>query len=737
MGGQLDGGWCARNRTLGKPLAWFLLFECACMQANADLSRELLLHRESIANDLRGDEFLIVPGESLQERVSGELYFLAQHVALRTEYGDFLLGEKARALRAHNPSGNPARSVELLLGENSALVAAARRYLAVGHAEALAKAHYDLFSVLHQPAKAVMRTLFVGDCLGREIQGFLYSACRKRDIELEFVHVGGKTEHLIRESVRGRDHQPYDVIFYSPVTHESIPEFSGAATRAVVPRAALDRAVCSAKAQTIANVEWLRQYFPAPPIFVHNAALMLREYEDDLGVSVFLRAKQRVKRLITLPVRRAASRSFNVLLSEYIASRSNELQLHLLDERSLVDQVGEERLRGVLYDVADLHPTRLGQHLAGLYASVLAACRLRSKKVFVTDLDNTLWEGLIGEGEVAHLHERQRTLKVLRDKGYLLAVSSKNDAKNVRWQGTGLEADDFVAHRINWNPKAGNIRSIAAELNLKLKDFVFIDDSPVERELVQNAIPELTVLDATDPGTWQALGLVGRVAPAPDDMDRTKMYLERKSRTEYLEPATDDPERHRAALAGLGLSAQIARAGSRHVARIAELVNRTNQFNVTGLRVTEAIMGGRVADPLRPILCANVRDRFGDCGLVSAAVLNFGESSVEIEAFVLSCRVFGFGVETALMNAIKRLAIAAGRSAIVARLVVTQHNAPCHSFLSDHGFRLDGDLWCCDALGELADPAWLAVSGVESVVSTTIEQAIAPVSALTGVATGR
>ncbi len=680
------------------------------MATYADLSRELLRHRESIANDFLGDEFLIVPGESLEDRVSGELYFLAHHLGQRAEYSDFLLGEKARALKAHNPSGDVTRNSELLRGERSALVALARRYLVTEHAEALDQAHRELFDSLLAPAAIQMRVLFVGDCLGREIQGFLFAACMKRGIELEFVHVGGKTEHLMREDVRGCDHKEYDLIFYSPVTHESIPEFSRVATRPVVTRRVLNQSVNAAITQTIANVEWLRQFFPAPPILIHNTALMLREYGDELGVRALTRAKQWLKRVLTFPVRRTASSKFNALLAEYVTSQPAERQIHQLDERGLVARVGEAQLRGVLYDVADIHPTRLGQHLAALYASVIAAWQMRSKKVFVTDLDNTLWDGIIGEGAVRQLLDRQLALKALRDKGYLLAVSSKNDASNVRWHGTGLGEGDFVAHRINWKPKAGNIRSIAADLNLKLKDFVFIDDSPSERALVQEGIPELTVLDANEPDTWQALALLGWLTPPPDEMDRTKMYLERKNRTEYLEPAIDDPERHRAALAGLGLSARISSADARSAARVSELVNRTNQFNVTGCRVNEALIRERIRDPLRPVLCASVRDRFGDCGLVSAAVLRLDESSLEIEAFVLSCRVFGFGVETALMNAIKRLAHDARRSAIVARLVVTPHNKPCHNFLRDHGFRLDGERWYCDSFEGLEDPDWLAVS---------------------------
>lgn len=680
------------------------------MQHPTELSRDLRLQRETIAKDFSPPEaFLLVPGERLRERISGELFFLARHLAGDHAFGDFLLGEKARALQACNPQGDPHRAAELLRCERAALLATARRQLPKADIPALEAAHEELFRPLTTPPATRVRLLFIGDCLGREIQGFLYAICRRRGIETELVHLGGKTEFLIRQGVRDYQHRTYDAVFYSPVTHESIPEFSRVVTRPWSRRGVVRAAAQRAAAQAIAVAEWLREVFPAPPIFLHNTALLLRDFEGR-GYGAADRVRQWAKRVLTRPTRRAAAAVFDALLRDYLGAQGVTRNVHLLDERTLVTRVGEDQLRGVLYNVPDLHPSQLGRGLAPLYASAIAAVLLRPKKVIVSDLDNTLWEGTIGDGPVRQLPQRQQTLKALRDKGYLLAVSSKNDAANVRWDATVLREDDFVGLRINWEPKSGNIRSLASELNLKLKDFVFIDDSQVERALVQQAIPEITVLDAGDESAWESLDQVARMAPPTDGMDRTRMYQEGRSRSQYLAPAADDPERHHAALAGLGLSARIARAGPRVAARVAELVNRTNQFNLTNLRVTDALVRDRVTDPLRPVLCAEVKDRFGDCGLVAAVLLRIDDDVVQIEGFVLSCRVFGFGVETALMNAIKRLARATHRRRLVAHLVITPHNRPCHGMLPDHGFRPQGDHWCCDSFEHLEDPAWLAVT---------------------------
>ncbi len=119
---------------------------------------------------------------------------------------------------------------------------------------------------------------------------------------------------------------------------------------------------------------------------------------------------------------------------------------------------------------------------------------LKSKKLIVCDLDNTVWDGVIGEGAVRHFSDRQATLKELRRRGVLLAINSKNDPKNVHWTGSELQASDFVATQINWQTKAANMERIRDELNLKTKDFIFIDDRPDERELMRAKFPEIECL---------------------------------------------------------------------------------------------------------------------------------------------------------------------------------------------------------------------------------------------------
>jgi FkbH-like protein len=361
----------------------------------------------------------------------------------------------------------------------------------------------------------------------------------------------------------------------------------------------------------------------------------------------------------------------------------------------------------LLASAEDYHPTILGQKLAQVYQNIIAAQLLLNKKVLVIDLDNTLWKGTIGDGDVEHFTERQCILKRLRHKGFLLAVSSKNDAENVTWQGAALSEEDFAVQRIDWNPKSGNIRAMAAELNLGLKEFVFIDDMPVERTLVKEGIPEITVLDATLESTWDVLEQLTRIAVHADENDRTQMYREKRLRDEYLRASPAEEQRHRNSLRGLELQTQIFKALPANAGRIAELINRTNQFNINGTRTTDSRVLGQINDSNYLVLYAKMRDRFGDSGLVCCAIVALGGDVAAIESFVLSCRAFGFGIETALMNDIK--AQAQGVRRLIARYKKTDRNQACRSFLPDHGFTPNDDIWVCDDPGPGTNPEWLKV----------------------------
>jgi len=528
-------------------------------------------------------------------------------------------------------------------------------------------------------------------------------------IDLNLTHLGGKTEFLVKTAVEESQHPEYDLIFYSPFTHESAPEYSGISRKPFLSDAAIQDVAESAATRAIAITEWLRRRFPNPPFFIHDSSFLVREIAEDADSPVFKKAKQRVGELLSRRVREKARNMVNTRIRQYLSEQPDSRRLHLLEEYQLTQTVGEDNLRKFMMYGEDVHPTVLGVKLAELYGHIITAHSLQRKKVFVADLDNTLWEGVIGEGPVTHFGERQRILKRLREKGFVLAVCSKNDAANVKWTDSVLQEQDFAATRINWSPKTENIRSIATELNLGVKEFVFVDDMPSERALVQQELPDVTAMDSCEPGTWLVLDYVARMAANGHEMDRTRLYRERKHREEFLLSQSSDLANHRAALKSLELLARIGRVNGKTAARVAELVNRTNQFNINGARVTEAQVHSRIGDAERPVLCVDVKDRFGENGIVSCALLSAKGDELEIDALVLSCRVFGFGVETALVNAVKRLARARGARRVVAKFVSTERNRPCQSFLPDHQFERQGELWGCDRLVDCVDPDWLSV----------------------------
>jgi FkbH-like protein len=238
--------------------------------------------------------------------------------------------------------------------------------------------------------------------------------------------------------------------------------------------------------------------------------------------------------------------------------------------------------------------------------------------------------------------------------------------------------------------------------------------------LVERGLPGITVLDGSLDSTWATLDQLARLAVNRDGQDRTKLYREKKLRDDFLSESSDGERRHKESLKSLALHARVSDASNESIGRVVELINRTNQFNINGSRVTETMVRQRLGDPTRRVLCVEMRDRFGDSGLVCCALLAIGSDEVEIESFVLSCRAFGFGIETALFNVIKAASRDVGVGRIVARFKATERNQACRNFLPAHSFiRQSGELWCCNDAGPLKDPEWLTV---ESTVRKT-EQA--------------
>jgi FkbH-like protein len=679
-------------------------------------------HREMIALALfeTGNVIVAPSDENPKQKLRAEVFFIEKLLSGRREFGDTLFGDKARALRQLHPSYDLASYGETLRREMEAIREATADFLSPEQSQLLETTLNNLYAPLAVVSHSRVNVLFVGDCLGRELQCFLYPIYKRMGVDLNFVHLGGRTEFLVRKAIQDWEHEPYDLIFYSPFTHDSMPNYSRLAARPFLSSRSIRSVAYEAFNEAISIVQFIRVQFPDPPLFVHNSSFLLRELRDESFAPKTKYIKPWLKKVLTRRARHEARESVNELINEYVRKRTDHQRIHILDEYGLVRLFGEEHLARYLYYADDLHPSVLGQKLAHAYETVIAAQLLSKKKVFVTDLDNTLWMGTVGDGAVEHLANRQRILKRLRQKGFLLAISSKNEAENISWSGAELSDEDFSSKRINWLPKAGNIHAIATELNLNLKEFVFIDDMAVERTLVERGLPGITVLDGSLDSTWATLDQLARLAVNRDGQDRTKLYREKKLRDDFLSESSDGERRHKESLKSLALHARVSDASNESIGRVVELINRTNQFNINGSRVTETMVRQRLGDPTRRVLCVEMRDRFGDSGLVCCALLAIGSDEVEIESFVLSCRAFGFGIETALVNVIKAASRDVGVGRIVARFKATERNQACRNFLPAHSFiRQSGELWCCNDAGPLKDPEWLTV---ESTVRKT-EQA--------------
>ena len=333
------------------------------------------------------------------------------------------------------------------------------------------------------------------------------------------------------------------------------------------------------------------------------------------------------------------------------------------------------------------------------------------KKCIVLDLDNTLWGGVIGEDGLAGIQlgseapgsayvAFQRELERLWRRGILLAISSKNnldDALSVFEQHPDmvLKLSHFAAYRINWEPKEHNIREIARELNIGLDSLVFLDDNPVERAKVRDELPMvLTPELPTDPAHYRRalleLGVFDTLALTEEDRNRNKLYTEQQARQQY--EATFSSGSLDDYLAGLQMTVHIEPANNLTLPRIAQLTRKTNQFNLTTRRYTEAQI-----DEMRArgslVFGMSVSDRFGDNGLVGVAIVSPRSHDVwEIDTFLMSCRVMGRDVETALLAALAQQVRERGARHLDGWYIPTAKNAPVKDFYPRHGFTATSEM---------------------------------------------
>lgn len=621
-------------------------------------------------------------------------------------YRALYLGERIKM--AYDPDHTVAERNALtkrLLESDARIFEAALQKAPGPFREAVAEAFVDLTERVSGTGAREIRVLFVGDCLHLDVMAFLTDTLGKGDISILPHFVTDKNPAGAADALRKLGQKPFDLVFYSPFTYENGLRFGEVhRLRNALMSETRRRATVSAlmaEAEQVADA--LARTF-AVPIFIHNTVAVLRHTES---------ARETLVRSASERLRHKVRREIDQGVEAMIARLNAETfpHLHKIDELKYLDRHSEKELGRYLYQHGVQHPARLGAVIAQDYALIIeTAALLLKKKMVVCDLDNTLWDGVIGEGEVDHFTDRQEVLSRLKAKGVVLAIASKNDPANVHWRGGVLSADDFVYSHISWAPKVTAFGDMERVLNLKHKDFVFIDDRADERAMAVENYPQMLALDAEDARTWAMFEMWEQMLDSSPDMDRTQMYLDRAKRQTF-EADHAAPGQDKAALfEKLGLKLQIRAADKKDIKRATELVNRTNQFNMTAARVTFPQMSDWSTGDGSGVYIASMSDNFGDMGIISVLVTETVGGAVSIPVFVLSCRVFGYGVETALLNMIKRRFGAQGPQRLTGEHIPTQVNGPCRDTYAENGFRQDDALWVWVPDGApIEDPVWLSV----------------------------
>jgi FkbH-like protein len=335
----------------------------------------------------------------------------------------------------------------------------------------------------------------------------------------------------------------------------------------------------------------------------------------------------------------------------------------------------------------------------------IRAIEMKRKKCLVLDLDNTLWGGVLGEDGIsgvalggdypgkAFLLFQQQILELSRQ-GVVLAVCSKNNEKDVQqmWRehpDVVLREEHFAAVRINWNNKADNIREIAEELNIGLDSFMFLDDSPSECELVKRFLPEVTVPDFPVqpymlPVFFKKIAeqYFAIYALTDEDRTKTKQYKANAQRTKSQRAFTDMDEYIR----WLEIELTIADVNDLTLARAAQMTQKTNQFNLTTRRYTDADLRDKLALGSR-IFTLSVCDRFGDSGITGLCIVDLAGKIAIIDSLLLSCRILGKHIEDAFFNFILSQLKKQSIQTVKAKYLPTTKNMQVKDFYDRQGFR--------------------------------------------------
>ena len=335
----------------------------------------------------------------------------------------------------------------------------------------------------------------------------------------------------------------------------------------------------------------------------------------------------------------------------------------------------------------------------------LDAAFAQRKKIIALDLDNTLWGGVVGEDglegiqlaehqEGQRYYDFQRQALEMQKRGILLAVVSKNnedDAMNAleNHPAMPLRPENFVAKKINWENKARNLQEMARELKLTEGSFIFVDDNPVEREIVANELPDVDVPpfpDSTEllpfaESLW--FDYCRPLRALEEDRNKTQMYQAEAARTKAREASVSLED----FLAKLQITVEIHRMRDDELERVAQLCGKTNQFNLTTIRYSQSELAELANRPDCAIYTVRSADKYGDAGLIAVLILREEEDrALRVDSFLMSCRVMGRTIENVVVNEIANRY--RDHKLIRARFIPTAKNAPVKDLCERLGFEL-------------------------------------------------
>jgi FkbH-like protein len=427
----------------------------------------------------------------------------------------------------------------------------------------------------------------------------------------------------------------------------------------------------------------------------------------------------------------AAVDEFNAQLRRLAAGNQ---RVKIIDFAGFVAQHGQQTLvDDRLWHLGRMRLGRAGLgHLAALYVRYLSALLLPRRKCLVLDLDNTLWGGVLGEDGVEGIaigqegtglafREFQLALKALAQRGVLLAIASKNnpgDALEVleHHPEMVLRRKDFSCLEIHWNSKSESLARIAQQLNLGLDSFVFWDDEPREREVVRDQHPAVLVPEVpADPSSYAksvlSLDCFDVLNLTEEDRRRGEMYREESDRQQWLStaPPADLGEFYRS----LKMTVTIEPPDGYAVPRFAQLTQRTNQFNFTTRRYSEGEIRAKLADSAHGLYVISLEDRFGQLGVIGAAIVVRQHDAWQLDTFLMSCRALGRGAEDVFLATIASAAAQTG-AVLRGEFIPTKKNDPARQFLCRLKLQPaganDGPFEFEIGPGQVVAPPWITVT---------------------------